>query len=221
MKTQKTNLPEINNNSISIFPKKNEDIHGIFALLKDLNGDYRSRYKINSLSENSVAPIDKYYNGGTGYISNENDLIINITFDSPFLLSGYSISNKVYQDDKNSFPSNWVLYGQNPTNSNSFYVLDTQTDQQFCNTKFTCTEEHINTYDTTKVYRAMKPFKTFIFHQLKNSCGFDYILMKAFDLYGTLCGIDGKCSFIHYTCRSYKAIKKTFVVCVVFLIFSR
>ena len=190
-------------------------------MLKDLNSDYNSRYSISSKSVlTDVTNIDKYYNKSAHYHSDDNDLQINITFDSPFLLSAYSICNKVHTSYSNSFPKEWILYGQSLTNPEKFYVLDNQNNQQFCGERTSCREEQIKTYDTTTVYRKMKPFKTFIFHQLKNSYNYSYILLRAIDFYGTLCGQDGKCSFIHYTCNPKKGVKNH-KFCIVFLIFSK
>ena len=201
-------LPPVNNNSISIFKKTKDDIHGIFALLKDLNRFTKSRYNLTdeSLKQDKVWNLDQYYEEKRYYISDENVTEFSITFDSPFLLSGYSISN-AKSSDNNTFPRDWAIYGQSLQNQKHLIPLDKRVNQYFCGQGIrACVDENIRTYDTLSVYQSRRAFKTFIFRQIENSWGKNYILMRAIDLYGTLCGQDGSCSFIHFTCKQTSKI---------------
>ena len=199
---------EIENNSISIFAKS-KDLHGIFALLYNITKRYSSRYFLDdgSITENNVTSLDKYYaDTKQHYFSTFGIDSFKITFDAPFLLSGYSISN-IIRDNHNTFPHSWKIYGQSLTNENIYYLLDSQEKVFFCGTGiYQCNNEQTLSFDTTKVYKSQRAFKTFKFKQIQNSRQNKYILMRAIDLYGTLCGKDQSCSFIHYTCRPKKKI---------------
>ena len=199
---------EIENNSISIFSKR-KDLHGIFALLYNITKKYSSRYFLDdgSTTGYNVTSLDKYYAETEQYYFSDNGIdSFTITFDAPFLLSGYSISN-IIRDSNNSFPHSWEIYGQSLTNENIYYLLDSQEKVFFCGVNhYNCNDEQILTFDTTKIYKSQRAFKTFKFKQIKNSGSHNYILMRAIDLYGTLCGKDMSCSFIHYTCRPRKRI---------------
>ena len=197
------------NYSISVFNNKKNDMHGIFALLHDINGHYASRYKIedeNSRPNGEAYNLDKYYEGeGYWLQTNENVFSFNITFDSPFLLAGYSLCNQIHQA-ANSFPSSWNIYGE--INGHR-YKLDTRHDVSFCEEgKNVCSEENIRTFDTINVYRSQKAVNRIIFEQTANSVNKPYVYMRALDLYGTLCGKDQFCSFIHYTCEYKKRYLK-------------
>ena len=213
---------EIKNNSISIFPKR-KDLHGIFALLYNITQKYSSRYFLDdgSTTTFNVTSLDKYYaDTKQHYFSITGIDSFKITFDAPFLLSGYSISN-IIRYGSNTFPHSWEIYGQSLTNENIYYLLDSQEKVFFCRTNnYLCNDEQILTFDTTKVYKSQRAFKTFKFKQIKNSGSYDYILMRAIDLYGTLCGKDQSCSFIHFMYRSKKSKRTIPSVHIIFITFT-
>ena len=156
----------VDNNSISIFQKRKDNIHGIFSLLQTLG--YADRYKLISNTQpisGNVANLDKFYeNKNLHYQSSKEDPTFIVQFDSPFLLSGYSLVNRVYNGG-NSFPRGWSIYGTNSDNIQNLMLLDHQEKQRFCDSDQGCNTVHINTYETLNVYRYYKPYKTYYFKQ--------------------------------------------------------
>ena len=117
--------PGVDTNSISIFQKDGNNMRGIFSLLQSLG--LSSRYSISSTLAsdrgNPASNLDKYYQSDPiFYFSNSNDPSFQITFDSHFLLLGYSLSN--YGSAGNTFPRDWSLYGTNSKDLTNLKLLD-------------------------------------------------------------------------------------------------
>ena len=188
-------LKDFNNQPVSVLQNNLTTIHGIFSLLRQLNGNYSSRYIIDAEPRESypISSLDQYFEwtANEKYWSIDGSKTINITFDSPFLLSGYALSNG-FQNSKtgNTFPSEWKIYG---VTENENILLDEQSNQQFCGENVArCFNESVKGYSIKLQYRA---FKKFIFEQTKNSGGFEYLFLRSFDLFGTLCGINDQCNY--------------------------
>ena len=206
------------NYSLSLFNKRENDIHGMFALLHEITGQYATRYNITEKNERKgyeAFNLDKYYSENNFYLfSNEDTISFTITFDSPFLLAGYSMCNHRLINDSNSFPKSWNIYGEI---NGRRYTLDKRTDVSFCEEgKTYCDKENIKTFNTINVYRSQRAVTKIIFEQTENSLNKQYIFLKSFDLYGTLCGKNQLCSFIHFTCESQKRHLKSFFLWISF-----
>ena len=202
METNEESL-RVDVNSISIFQKEKKNMHGIFSLLQTLN--LETRYSITSRKPANkgfvVTNLDKYYKQHLCYQSSSEDPSFIVTFDSPFLLSGYSISNHI-SGGGNSFPRDWSLFGSNSQNLETLKLIDQKKDQLFCENAAVCETMHINTYSTMNVYKNYKPYRTFFFNQTRNSCDEPYLLMRAIDFYGVLCPQTGPCGFPLITLNS-------------------
>ena len=171
-------------------------MRGIFSLLQSLG--LSSRYSISSTSPSDrghpASNLDKYYQSDpTYYFSNSNDPSFQITFDSHFLLLGYSLSN--YGSAGNTFPRDWSLYGTNSKDLTNLKLLDRQENQKFCDSNTGCSTSHINMYQTMNVYQKYQTYTTFYFNQTKGSTHYTHLLLRAIDLYGILCPHVGKCYF--------------------------
>ena len=192
-------LPLTNYQAISVHQDNISSIHGIFAFLQELNGKYSSRYEIeaNPLNEGDVGKIiDNYYSEqNIPYRSQEGKNEITFRFKSPLLLTGYAIGNST-PDSSNSYPEAWNIIGID--DSKNRYIIDTQTEQKFCYNNLTyCPTEIIKGY---KISKRVRGFKEFVFQQTKNSDHHSYVLLRAIDFFGTLCGINKSCSFSFYSC---------------------
>ena len=196
-------------------------MHGIFSLLQSLN--LESRYTISSRqpeqSGHVVTNLDKYYSQtGLCYQSSSEDPSFIVTFDAPFLISGYSLSNKVGSGN-NSFPRDWILYGSNSqdfSQETHLNILDKQENQLFCENQNVCSTMHTNIYSTVNVYKRYIPYRTYFFKQTKSSVNRDYLLLRAIDFYGVLCPEEGNCDFPVITFKSNSHIlipKAFFIVC--------
>ena len=189
-----TPLNDFSNQPISILQNNLTTIHGIFSLLRQLNGSYGSRYEINANPEASYSTnsLDKYYEykGVDGYRSENGKKTITIKFDSPFLLSGYALSNSAHHISGNSYSTGWKMLG---VTDDKHILLDEQFSQTFCiEGEGKCHTEKILGFNIKLQYRA---FKTFIFEQTSNSYNNDYVYLKSIDLFGTLCGINDQCNY--------------------------
>ena len=204
-----TTLNEFNNQPISVLQNNLTTIHGIFAFLKNLNEKTRTRYAIISYEKSGYINqcLDDYYEyeGNSRYWSQENHFNISIVFDSPFLLSGYAISNGVFNTNEgNSYPKEWRMIGVD-MNTGQNVVLDTQKNQKFCEDNI-CKEEVVKGYRVKKSYKA---FKEFIFEKTNTGGSDNYLFMKSIDLFGTLCGKKGQCDFHYFqlSCGMKKSIE--------------
>ena len=214
-----TSLSDFNNQPISILQNNLTTIHGIFALLRQLNGSYGSRYQIEANPRENFPKesLDQYYEwtDNKKYWSEEGNKTITIQFDSPFLLSGYALSNGVQNIDGSTYPTGWKIYGE--INS-KFILLDEQKNQQFCGENIIkCRTEHIKGYKIKFQYRA---FNKFIFEQTTNSENQDYIFMRSIDLFGTLCGMNYQCNYHFYQLTAQTKSTKCNIIILQSFLFS-
>lgn len=190
-------MESFNNQTISVFPNNDTSMNGIFALLKEMNGDYGSRYNVSSSPNSSFLDKYKSFPETKLFRSNDNECDITFSFDSPFLLYSYSIVNAVVINDKNSYPEDWELYGKDEFDKS--HLIERRTNQMFCSSNL-CTEMRVKSF---KVKTQRKPYSTYVWRQTKNSCSKAYIFVKAFEFFGTLCGLNG--------CRYHGMIHSCFV----------
>ena len=196
-------LNDFNHQPIAAHQSNLSTIHGIFALLRNVNGIYRSRYEIESYERSkyySNFSIDQYYEykSTNKYWSIEGKTDIKIIFDAPFHTTGYAICNGV-QTSGNTFPTDWKLIGIN-TQTREEEILDSQTGQRFCGpTASTCSNEIVKGY----IVKTNHAFKEYIFRQTRNSQELDHLFFRSLDLFGTLCGRKGFCNIIFHipTCK--------------------
>ena len=190
-------------------------LHGIFSYLKQLNGEYRTRYRVEGDLDNSgrytLDYIDKYYDNPKKYSFRSSGAPeVNITFDSYFFLTAYSLSNSV-TTGFNSAPKGWDVFGVDENDNK--HLLDSQTSQTFCemNSNGQCSTTSIKGYQIHK-RKTLKGFKKFIFHRTQTSNGGGYLFFLALDFFGTLCGKDQRCYAPILTCESKSQIKITYFV---------
>ena len=200
----------LQNNMSSLF--------GIFAFLHDLNLEYQSRYNLTGPSRNEdlfpLSYIDQHYTkpSKASFVSQYDVCDFRIKFDSPFILTGYSIMNSI-MDNGNTHPKSWEIYG---VKDNEKYLIETQKNQSFCmTTDGFCKTQQINGY---KLKRIPKGYKEFIFNQTESSAKKNYVVIESLDLFGVLCGIGQECKFHAITCILRKR-NNIFVHTVIFLLY--
>ena len=157
---------------------------------------YNSRYSIKGEPRegNTIDCIDKISHQKK-YRSIDNYLNLTFSFDSPFLVTHYSLTNAV-PDGSNSFPKSWQLFGRDERGL--LHMIDERNDQNFANGRSQVTK----TFST----KARKVYKEFVWQQKESNFGFPYAMLKHFDFFGVLCGKTGKCStpLFNGTCRNKK-----------------
>ena len=98
-------LNDFNHQPNAVHQNNYTTIHGIFALLRNVNGADRTRYKIESDERSPSYPnssIDQYYTGNSKYWANEGSVEIKIIFDAPFHVTGYAVCNAVQSTSNSS-----------------------------------------------------------------------------------------------------------------------
>ena len=172
-------LPLTNYQAIPLPQDNVSSIHGLFSVLKELNGKYKSRYTIDESTDNTLE-IDSYFDvNHQNYISVEDHFEITFRFNSSFLLTGYAIANAA-PNKLNSYPTAWNIFGID--NHKNRHLLDSQSNQTFCESLSpACTIETIKGYQIRKQFKA---FNNFVFQQTANSDSHNYVFLKAIDFYG-------------------------------------
>ena len=197
------------------FNSATDNLKGIFYYLKKANDGYGSRYSIHGElnDENtdcSAEDIDKYNDGTKCYWSIDNKASFQIVFDSLFYTTGYGIVNRHTSTQGNTYPKSWVLYGIDT--EGELHTLDEKIDQNFCKQPNSglCKEETIKKYKIN--HPQMRGYKTIFFNQTKSSNGALYLFLRAFDLYGYLCGQDKNCDIQRNTCHRNFSLKSLFYI---------
>ena len=163
-------VSEFNNQPIGVLQNSYSTIRGIFAFLRTLNGGYGTRYTIDSHQISSSYPslsIDRYYEWTNKYTyqSVEGKLDIKITFDSPFILTGYAVCNGVHLDTGNTYPTGWQIIAINEK-TNKEIILDEQKEQKFCaSDSVVCATETVKGYGIKRSLKSIQGYKEFIFRQ--------------------------------------------------------
>ena len=168
---------------VSIYPSSSSSIRGIFYLLNELNGEYRSRYSIKGQGRTGYLNdcIDNINHSGR-YWSIDDDYNITFSFDSPLFVSHYSIMNSS-PDGGNSYPKSWQLFGKDY--NEKLHLIDSRTNQNFANGK----TEVVKTYST----HSRKAYKEYFWLQKESSSNYKWVDMRRFELFGTLCSKTGYC----------------------------
>ena len=182
-------LKAANNHTFSILQNNSSTLYGIFAFLKDLNGDYGSRYTIEA------NPRDGYEEECTPYYSEDNSFEIKFKFQTPFLLRGYAIANAAEPTIGNSYPKSWKIHGIDSTGKR--ILLDSQQNQYFC-------QDVLCKIDTILGYHVegiRKGYTELTFQQTQNSINNPYVFLHSLDFFGTLCSSAIFCSFYQNTCK--------------------
>lgn len=188
---------------ITILPRNSSTLIGMFYTLEKIYGIYGSRYKITGKDRNDTSIpstldcIDKYEHSDR-YWSVDNYLNLTFTFDSPFLMTHYSIANAV-PTGSNSHPIAWKLYGK--YESGPLHMIDERTNQNFADGK----KEIVKTFSTT----AKRPYKEFVWIQSSPN---SYVHLKHFEFFGTLCRKRGYCNLIS---MNPAFIKRHQLICII------
>ena len=198
------------------FSNESTDLKGIFYYLKKTNDDYGSRYSIkgNTTDESPeclASDLDKYNDENSSYCfrSIKGEASFRIEFDSLFYTTGYGIVNRFRTIEGNSFPKSWILYGID--SFGELHKIDEQVNQTFCGPNdLMCTEETIKKYQVTTP--RWIGYKTIYFNQTESSNGVIYLFLRAFDLYGFLCGEEKTCAVKIMTCSKEYSMKSVFSI---------
>ena len=171
------------NESIGIFPDGNS-LKGIFAYLKYLDGEYTSRYSLESVAgssgfENIIKPADSsqsFYNTAAGHYD------ISVTFTGLFLPTHYTIVNANYDGVfEHSFNKAWKLIGVDNSHE---VILDHQKGIEFCDGKTLCSNSVIKTFKV----KNPKAHRTLILRADigSNSEGYNYFIVRYIEFFGIL-----------------------------------
>ena len=168
---------------ISVLPRNSSTLKGLFNMLKEVNGEYGSRYNITGQGRlsDTVDCIDKMNHTGR-YWSINDYYNISFSFDSPLFVTHYSIMNASPQND-NSYPKAWDLFGLD--DSGRRHLIDSRAEQNFGDRKY----EVVKTFST----RARKAYRKILWVQNVNSDGNNWVTLKHMDFFGILCGKTGDC----------------------------
>ena len=145
------NIEFFNTELLAIYPSNQHTMKGFFAFLRNIDKKYESRYTISAPTKTgNISDLVKYFEHPGGYImtsDNVSDVII--TFNSPFIVTHYSLVNGFRLDDiKNTYNKAWDLIG---VDLNGFeYIIDSRRDVWFCN-DIVCNVSKIITFKTSVV----------------------------------------------------------------------
>ena len=192
------NIEFFNTNILSIYPTT-DSLKGIFAYLRFLDGNYFSRYHLEGdIALGNIEDLVKAFESQHYYIRTSDEKPqITFSFDDYFIATNYTMTSPNEPNHDHSFIKSWHLIGVSEDQKE--HIIDSRSDD-LCG-KISCK----NLY--TKTYPIKKPaaYKKYILKSIENSANNPYLLIRFFDLFGSICSNnETKCYFPQYkrTCSN-------------------